>query len=54
MAEETCDICGSTNIKEIKCKLICQNCGAILRSCADLSEGAADCGLTNYSELRTN
>jgi hypothetical protein len=36
MAEETCDVCGSTNIKEIKCKLICQNCGTILRSCADL------------------
>ena len=37
MAEETCDVCGSTNIKEIKCKLVCQNCGTILRSCADLS-----------------
>jgi rubredoxin len=36
MPEEVCDVCGSTNIKEIKCKLICQNCGTILRSCADL------------------
>jgi len=36
MSEETCDVCGSTNIKEIKCKLVCQNCGTILRSCADL------------------
>jgi rubredoxin len=36
MPAEVCDICGSTNIKEIKCKLICQNCGTILRSCADL------------------
>ena len=36
MAEETCDVCGSTDIKEIKCKLVCQNCGTILRSCADL------------------
>jgi len=36
MAEETCDVCGSTNIKEIKCKLVCLNCGTILRSCADL------------------
>ena len=36
MAEETCDVCGSTNIKEIKCKVICQNCGTILKSCADL------------------
>jgi transcription initiation factor TFIIIB Brf1 subunit/transcription initiation factor TFIIB len=36
MATEVCEICGSTNVKEIKCKLICQNCGTILRSCADL------------------
>lgn len=36
MLEEVCDVCGSTNIKEIKCKVICQNCGTILRSCADL------------------
>ena len=36
MPTETCDVCGSANIKEIKCKLICQNCGMILRSCADL------------------
>jgi rubredoxin len=36
MPEETCDVCGLTNIKEIKCKLVCQNCGTILRSCADL------------------
>lgn len=36
MNEEVCDICGSTNIKEIKCKLICRNYGTILKSCADL------------------
>jgi hypothetical protein len=36
MNAEVCDVCGSTNVKEIKCKLICQNCGTILRSCADL------------------
>lgn len=36
MATEVCEVCGSTNVKEIKCKLICQNCGTILRSCADL------------------
>ena len=36
MEVEVCDVCGSTNIKEIKCKLICQNCGTILKSCADL------------------
>ena len=33
---ELCDVCGSANVKEIKCKLICQHCGTILRSCADL------------------
>jgi len=36
MPAEICDVCGSANIKEIKCKLVCQNCGTILRSCADL------------------
>jgi hypothetical protein len=36
MATEVCEVCGSTDVKEIKCKLICQNCGTILRSCADL------------------
>jgi hypothetical protein len=33
---EVCDVCGSANLKEIKCKLVCQNCGTILRSCSDL------------------
>jgi hypothetical protein len=33
---EVCDVCGSSNVKEIKCKLICQNCGTILKSCSDL------------------
>jgi rubredoxin len=37
MPTEVCDVCGSTNIKEIKCKVICQNCGTILKSCADLA-----------------
>jgi hypothetical protein len=37
MSIEACDICGSTNVKEIKCKVICQNCGTILKSCADLA-----------------
>jgi hypothetical protein len=36
MPADVCDVCGSANIKEIKCKLVCQNCGTILRSCADL------------------
>jgi rubredoxin len=37
-ASDVCDVCGSTNLKEIKCKLICQNCGTILRSCSDLAQ----------------
>jgi len=37
MPAEVCDICGSTNVKEIKCKVVCQNCGTILKSCADLA-----------------
>ena len=40
MAVEVCDICGSVDIKEIKCKVICQNCGTILKSCADLGVAA--------------
>jgi len=31
-----CDICGSNDVREIKCKVICGNCGTILKSCADL------------------
>jgi rubredoxin len=34
--QEVCDVCGSTDIREIKCKVICGNCGTILKSCADL------------------
>jgi hypothetical protein len=36
MTVDVCDVCGSTDIKEIKCKVICLNCGTILKSCADL------------------
>jgi ribosomal protein L37AE/L43A len=36
MPVEVCDVCGSSDIKEIKCKIVCQNCGTILKSCADL------------------
>jgi hypothetical protein len=33
---DACDVCGSTDIVEIKCKVMCRNCGTILRSCSDL------------------
>lgn len=46
MPLEVCDICGSNRVVEIKCKVVCQNCGTILKSCADLG--------SNGSELRTN
>jgi hypothetical protein len=32
-----CDICGSTDIQEIRCKIVCRNSGTILQSCADLA-----------------
>lgn len=32
----TCDVCNSTKIVEIKCKIVCRNCGTILQTCADL------------------
>ena len=34
--EEECDVCGSTNVWWRNCKLLCRNCGAIVKSCADL------------------
>jgi hypothetical protein len=40
MPTDVCDICGSAEVKMIKCKLICQNCGTILKSCADLGQTA--------------
>ena len=33
----TCDICGSTDVQEIKCKVVCRHCGTSLKSCADLA-----------------
>lgn len=33
---DLCDVCGSADIVEIKCKIMCRNCGTILRSCSDL------------------
>jgi hypothetical protein len=38
MPLEVCDICGSNRVVEIKCKVVCLNCGTILKSCADLSD----------------
>lgn len=33
----SCDICGSSDVMEIKCKVVCRNCGTILMSCSDLA-----------------
>ncbi len=33
---ETCDLCGSTDLWWRNCKLLCRNCNAIVKSCADL------------------
>jgi hypothetical protein len=33
---ETCDVCGSTDLREIRCKVICGSCRTIVKSCADL------------------
>jgi hypothetical protein len=35
-AGETCDYCGSTALRWRKCKLICESCAQINKSCADL------------------
>ena len=33
---EACDLCGATALVERKCKVVCLNCGTILKTCADL------------------
>jgi hypothetical protein len=33
---ETCDHCGSPSLRWRKCKLICESCRQINKSCADL------------------
>ena len=33
---EVCVVCGSTDLEEIRCKVVCKNCGTILMSCEDL------------------
>lgn len=33
---ETCDYCGAESLAWRKCKLVCGNCGNIVKSCADL------------------
>jgi len=47
---EVCEVCGSADIRQFKCKVICQNCGAILRTCSDLVE---DRGLRANKLFRT-
>jgi len=34
--EETCDVCGSTELWWRNCKLLCRRCQSIVKSCADL------------------
>jgi hypothetical protein len=45
MPADVCEVCGSTNVKEIKCKVVCLNCGTILKTCSDLGR--------SVTELRT-
>jgi len=35
-AAECCDLCGSAALEWRKCKLVCQHCRSIVKSCADL------------------
>ena len=35
-AGELCDYCGAETLTWRKCKLICESCGNIVKSCADL------------------
>jgi hypothetical protein len=36
VAGETCDYCGAAALAWRTCKLVCRNCGNIVKSCADL------------------
>lgn len=38
-AEVICDVCGSSRVIEIKCKVVCANCGTVLKTCSDLDIG---------------
>ncbi len=38
-ATEACDYCGSPQLAWRKCKQVCEACGQINRSCADLMDG---------------
>jgi hypothetical protein len=33
---DECDVCGSGDLVERRCKVICRNCHSIVKSCADL------------------
>jgi hypothetical protein len=35
--EDICEVCGSTDVVWRQCKLLCRNCGTIVKSCADLA-----------------
>jgi hypothetical protein len=37
--EDICEVCGSVDVVWLKCKLMCRNCGSIVKSCADLVAG---------------
>jgi hypothetical protein len=33
---EQCPVCGSEDLADIRCKVICRNCRTIVKSCSDL------------------
>jgi hypothetical protein len=35
---DVCDVCGAAALVHLKCKVICRNCGTIIKSCADLAD----------------
>ena len=35
--EDVCEVCGSVDVVWLRCKLMCRNCGSIVKSCSDLS-----------------
>lgn len=44
VAREICDVCGADRVVWRRCKLICEHCGTIVLSCADLIDELPEAG----------
>jgi hypothetical protein len=35
-APTICDVCGSRDLLDVRCKVVCRNCKTVLQTCSDL------------------